>query len=147
MDDLQDLNRRIFRHAGASNENLLQVVQFVSVCLGKLKPSAKNLLQALADEASDHDNNLDVIVMNKEYLRFARQVSRDIATGDFSALIVLHVNLEQAKVLASISNEQISRLARRWPGTLYEVSRALNRQMPPMHASAAHHYAATMLAA
>ena len=40
MEDLRALNKRILTQMGAANVNLLSTLNLLSVCLGKLKPSA-----------------------------------------------------------------------------------------------------------
>ena len=148
MEDLRALNKRILTQMGAANVNLLSTLNLLSVCLGKLKPSADELSTAVAVVApSHHENPLDVTSINKEYLMFARQTARDILNGYFDGLIILSIDLAQARVLARLTNQQITDISRRWLGTVFDVSGAATRNVGPLHAKAVPHYSAAMLAA
>ncbi len=148
MEDLRALNKRILTQMGAANANLLSTLNLLSVCLGKLKLSADDLSSAAAVVAAPlHSPPLDVTSINKEYLIFARQTARDILNGYFDGLIILSINLAQARVLARLTNQQITNISRSWQGTVFDVSGAATRNMGPLHAKAIPHYSAAMLAA
>lgn len=147
MDDLQALNKRILAHAGASNRNLETVLNLVSVCFGKLKPSSQELSALLANLPASSENTLDVMSLNKEYLQFARQTARDITSGHFDGLVVLNIDLAQARLLARLTNQQITELSRRCDGLIFETACAATLSVNPLHNSAAPHYSAAMLAA
>ena len=148
MEDLRALNKRILTQMGTANVNLLLTLNLLPVCLGKLKPSADELSTAAAVVAPSHQENpLDVTSINKEYLMFARQTARDIVNGHFDGLIILGVDLAQARVLSRLTNQQIADISRRWLGTVFDVSGAATRNVGPLHARAVPHYSAAMLAA
>lgn len=147
MDDLRSLNARIITQMGAANVNLRTTLDILTVCLGKLKPSARELQEALGKQPGLHENSLDVTSINKEYLHFARQTSRDIVRGAFEGLIILNVDLAQAKILATLSNQQITDLSRRWPGTIFQGASAVKQFVGQFHAAAVPHYSAALLAA
>ena len=109
MEDLQALNKRILTQMGAANVNLHSALSLLAVCVGKLKLSAEEISTTLAGLSTNHhENSLDVTSINKEYLSYARQTSRDIINGYFDGLIILNIDLAQARVLARLSNQQIS---------------------------------------
>lgn len=150
MDDLRSLNARIISQMGATNVNLRTTLDMdiLTVCLGKLKPSAREFQDGLGKlSVSSHENSLDVTSINKEYLNFARQTSRDIVRGAFEGLIVLNVDLAQARILATLSNQQITDLSRRWPGTIFQGASAVKQSVGQFHAAAVPHYSAALLAA
>lgn len=78
---------------------------------------------------------------------YARQTARDILNGYFDGLIILSIDLAQARVLARLTNQQITDISRRWMGTVFDVSGAATRNVGPLHAKAVPHYSAAMLAA
>lgn len=148
MEDLQALNKRILTQMGAANVNLHSALSLLAVCVGKLKLSAEEISAALAGPSTNHhENSLDVTSINKEYLSYARQTARDIINGYFDGLIVLNMDLAQARVLARLSNQQISDLSRRWMGPVFDVSVAATRNVGPLHSKAVPHYSVAMLAA
>lgn len=148
MEDLRALNRRILTQMAPANVNLLPMLNLLSVCLARLKPSADELsLAASVVVPPHHENSLDVISINKEYLMYARQTARDILNGAFDGLIILSLDMAQARVLARLSNQQITDISRRWPGVVFDVSTAATLNVGPLHASAVPHYSAAMLAA
>ncbi len=148
MDDLQALNSRILNQMSASNVNLHTILDLVSVCLGRLKPDGRELTDLLSRLSEvTHENSLDVTSINREYLGYARQTARDITIGYFDGLIILNIDLCQARALARLTNQQIAELSRRWPGTIFEVSANFHRSVQALHASAVPHYSAAILAA
>ncbi|WP_126448151.1 hypothetical protein [Sulfuricystis multivorans] len=148
MDDLRALNKRILMQMGPANVNLHSTLNLLTVCLGKLKPSASELSTVATVVAhSHHQNPPDVTAINKEYLLFARQTARDVLSGYFDGLIILSINMAQARVLARLTNQQISDISRRWPGTIFDVSGAATLSIRPLHQKAIPHYSAAMLAA
>ncbi len=148
MDDLQALNSRILSQMGASNVNLHAILDLVSVCLGRLKPDGRELTDLLSRLSGvTHENSLDVTSINREYLGYARQTARDITSGYFDGLIILNIDLCQARALARLTNQQIAELSRRWPGTIFEVSANFHRSVHALHAAAVPHYSAAILAA
>ena len=148
MDDLQALNKRILAHSGTPNDNIETVIELISVCLGKLKPSGQALSEFVGQLAQQsHENPLDVVSINKEYLRFARQSARDVTAGYLDGLIVLNIDFAQARVLARLTNQQITEISRRWDGLVFEAAGATALQVQRLHESAAPHYSVALLAA
>lgn len=148
MDDLQALNKRILAHSGTPNDNIGTVIELISVCLGKLKPSGQALSEFVGQLAQQsHENPLDVVSINKEYLQFARQSARDVTAGYFDGLIVLNIDFAQARVLARLTNQQITEISRRWDGLVFEAAGATALQVQRLHESAAPHYSVALLAA
>jgi hypothetical protein len=148
MDDLQALNKRILAHSGTPNDNIETVIELISVCLGKLKPSGQALSEFVGQLAQQsHENPLDVVSINKEYLQFARQSARDVTAGYFDGLIVLNIDFAQARVLARLTNQQITEISRRWDGLVFEAAGATALQVQRLHESAAPHYSVALLAA
>ena len=148
MDDLQALNSRILNQMGAENVNLREILSLVSICFGRLKPDGRELTDFLGKLSETvHENSLDVTSINREYLGYARQTARDITSGYFDGLVILNIDLCQARALARLTNQQISELSRRWPGTIFEVSTTCNRSVQSLHSAAAPHYSAAILAA
>lgn len=148
MNDLRALNERILLQTQAVNVNLHHTLDVLSVCVGKLSLSSTQLAAALQSlPGCTHENSLDVTSINKDYLLYARQTSRDILHGYYAGLIILGIDLAQAKIIAQLSNQQITELSRRWDGTVFEVTSAATRKVVRFHASAAPHYSVAMLAA
>ncbi len=146
-EDLKALNQRILAHLCTPNVNLDRALGFLSVCLGRLKPTGQEIVEGSNLKAAANDNSLDVISINKEYLTFARQVARDITSGYFDGLLVLGIDLSQARSLARLSNQQIHDLARFYPGTVFEVAGLAQRPVAEFHSAAVPHYSAALLAA
>ena len=148
MAALQALNKRILAPSGTPNDNIETVIELISVCLGKLKPSGQALSAFVGQLAQQsHENPLDVVSINKEYLQFARQSARDVTAGYFDGLIVLNIDFAQARVLARLTNQQITEISRRWDGLVFEAAGATALQVQRLHESAAPHYSVALLAA
>ena len=148
MDDLKALNSRILNQMGTANVNLHAILELVPVCLGRLKPDGRELTDLLSKlSEATHENMLDVTSINREYLGYARQTARDITTGYFDGLVILNIDLCQARALARLTNQQIAELSRRWPGTIFEVGANFHRSVQELHAAAVPHYSAAILAA
>lgn len=151
MEDLQALNKRILAHLGdgAGNVNLHSALNLITVCVGKFALSPADIFSTLAGRAggSHHENPLDVTSLNKEYLLFARQTSRDILNAQFDGLITLNIDINQARVLARLSTQQITELSRHWKGLVFEVPPTATHKVPPMHTKAIPHYSVAILAA
>ena len=148
MDDLRSLNTRIISQMGAANLNLQTTLDIVTLCLGKLKPRAAELQGFIVKPAGPvHENSLHITSLNKEFLHFARQTSRDVVHGNFDGLIILNIDLAQARVLSNLSNQQITDISRRWPGAIFEPAPAVTLSVDTFHAAAVPHYSAALLAA
>lgn len=148
MDDLQALNKRLLSQMEVPNLNLQTTINLVTICLAKLRPSGHELDNLLTHLSSlSHQNPLDVASINKEYLMYARQTARDITMGYFDGLIILNIDLCQARVLARLTNQQISELSYRWDGTIFEMTAAAQSQVGKLHPAAVPHYSTALLAA
>ncbi|MBL8473220.1 MAG: hypothetical protein JNM98_15595 [Rhodocyclaceae bacterium] len=148
MDDLTVLNNRIVAYAGGKNVSLEAVLNVLPVCIAKFKPSALQVISALqAIPKQKLENRAEVAAINHEYLAFARLIARDIGRGYFDGLIVLHIDMAQARVLAELSNQQIQELSVRWRGTIFDASAAVTRTLLRMHPAALAQYSVAMLAA
>lgn len=147
MEDLKALNKRILSQVCAPNGNVHHALNLVSVCLGTLKPNGVELAQAIGQLPLSIENTIDLIAINKEYLNFARQVARDITNGNFDGLVVLSIDLLQARVLARLTNQQITDLSRYWPGTIFRTTNVVTLRVNALHAAAVPHYSAAILAA
>lgn len=146
--DLRALNQRLLSNLNAASDNLKKAVNLSPVCLATLKPGGWELMEALTKVAAQPENSLDVVYINKDFLNFARQISRDIVTGNFDGLVILGIDLCQARALAKLTNADILALSRRWPGQIFKYSSVVNRDWPkPFSANVLPHHAATLLAA
>lgn len=148
--DLNAINARLLGHAGVVSENLKRVISLAPVCVATLKPGGWELLEKLghAHSGSDNDNPLPTVYINKDFLNFARQIGRDVVAGNFDGLLILGIDLCQARALAKLSNSDILTLARRWPGEIFRHIAMINREWPrPYSQTVVPHFAATLLAA
>ena len=120
MDDLIDLNRTIAEHwLGTLEPHQEAYLGYVPICLGDLAPNAAELARVLAHPEHKHDNSPAVTRLNSEYLRLARVAARDALAGEVEMLIMLGIdNFEQARVLASLTNEKLDCLACSWGGPI-----------------------------
>lgn len=115
MDDLIKLNRRIAAHwLGSLDADQEEYLKYASVCLGQFTHSNVKLTAVLARSKQPHYNSLCVAKLNRQYLRFARLAAKDAAAGKLEMLVRLGVNLEQAEVMANLTNEEINWLAFGW---------------------------------
>ncbi|MBK6639118.1 MAG: hypothetical protein IPG34_16565 [Rhodocyclaceae bacterium] len=123
-EDLQLVNERILAVPLGSTPSIVErYVPILSVCLGQLKLSAKQISEFVP---SAHENTLDVVASNRTYLEFARVTARDILAGNFEGLLILSIDLDQARALAKLSISQIKTMAYRHDGLIFEP-RALPR--------------------
>ena len=147
LDDLKALNLRMLKQFCNCVPAIERTISYISVCLGKLTPSGTDLA-SFAMSPSGEQNPIDVASLNKEYLNYARQVARDINSGFFDGLVILGINMQQARALARLSNQQIHQLAVYYPGHIFQMSAVANRQMEhELHHKAAPHYATGLIAA
>lgn len=148
MDDLLVLNNHIVTYLRGENVNLRSVLGVLPVCVAKLKPSATAMESALRTISTQvFENRAEVAGLNREYLAFARLIARDIRHGYFDGLIVLHIDMAQARVLAELTNQQINDLALRWRGPIFGASAAVTRKQLRMHPAAIAQYTVAVLAA
>lgn len=148
MTDLETLNERISTFAHATNFNLLDNLSQVKTCLGRLKLTAAEILDAAANsEHARQGNELALTALNREYLHFARQTARDVVNGLLDGLVVLGITMPQARALAGLTNQQILAIAKSWPGPVFLVSQAIKLDLKPLHSKVKPHYKAALLAA
>lgn len=146
--DLQALNQRLMSRVANAGESLQKAINLSPVCIATLKPDGWCLMESLSSLASSPDNPLDTVYINKDFLNFARQVARDVCAGNFDGLLVLGIDLCQARALSKLSNTDILFLARRWDGEIFRYISVVNREWPKTYSHAVvPHFAATMLAA
>ena len=119
QDDLIELNKAIATRAGITEEVAGSYAGFLSICLGRLALSTSDLLM-LSKGKSGEANPLDVIYANRDYLMFARMVAQSVVcAGQFAGLLILGMNIDQARIMARLSNAQISCLAKYADGLVY----------------------------
>ena len=147
LDDLKALNQRLLNHFCSGAVSMERALSYISVCLAKLSASGTDLA-AFTATAAQPQNSIDVASLNKEYLQYARQVARDVNAGAFDGLVVLGIDMQQARALARLSNQQILQLSLYYPGPIFQMASVSNRQMErDLHYKAAPHYATGLIAA
>ncbi len=147
MDDLIELNRRIAAHwLGRLNANAEQYLLHICVCLGQFLPTSGDLAQALSPAKQTHYNSLPVAKLNRQYLRFARLGSKDVAAGRLEMLIILGITLEQASALARLTNSDITRLAFGWNGLIIDFAYESFKRGAALQTEAATHHATALCA-
>jgi len=143
MDDLRMLNERILAHLGVSGPVSEHILQYVTICLGKLKPGATELTGFIPGA---NKNTLDVTSLNRTYLDFARLVARDIISGHYDGLLVLGVDMAQARALANLNSQQIINMALRWGGLIFTPA-SVCKHAEELHYKSHPHFATAILAA
>lgn len=147
MQDLLELNRRIATHVGEINTNVTSSLSKIRICIGRLKPSCEQLIRAISEPRKlSGENSIDVVSINREYLSFCRLVSRDIIHGHYDGLVVLDCDLQQARLLANMTTEQINVISRHWPGTIFSPIVALSCRPESFHSKAIIHFPTALLA-
>lgn len=148
MDDLFALNHQLATTLGVANKNVCNTMGQIPVCLAKLRAKGNDFEAFLGNLPNEqYENTVADTSLNKEYLRFVRQTARDVVAGGFYGLIVLHIDMRLAKILAGLTNRQIREISFRWPGLLFEAAEIVKLPVPEFHATAALHYPAALLAA
>lgn len=110
--DLIELNNRIRCPNRSLREFHGLVLRVLFICVGRLNLSSAQLI-LLSATHSGRANAQDVICINRDYLQHARLVAQRIVSGvGYSGLLELGINMEQAHVLANLSNTQISQIAK-----------------------------------
>jgi hypothetical protein len=142
--DLRDLNVLILDYAGQPFSYSQPEIAMLQSCIGKLEPDAGSLTEALKNSSGMAPQNTvhntpATITINTEYLRFARQVARDICNGCFEGLVTLDIDAAQANVLASLTNKQITYLSETWLGAIFRVEGPM-LTASCLHAKALPHY-------
>jgi len=145
-DDLIELNNRIAARIGLSEELVVACADFLSVCLGRLNLGSTELLE-LANGKAATANALDVIYINRDYLNYARMIAQAIVgAGQFAGLLVLGIDIDQARVLSRLSNSQITHVAKYAKKEVFDVIPPA-RRMIKFKASSRHQFVAALLAA
>lgn len=144
--DLIELNLRIGKRIGISANLMTTYSSYLSVCVGRLSISSAELVR-LTTISVGVANPLDVIYINRDYLNYARMIAQSIVgAGDFSGLLVLGVDLEQARVLSRLSNQQITLIAKYADGEVFRFISPV-RNLNHFQSTARPHFAAALIAA
>lgn len=147
MDDLLKLNRRIAEHwLGGLYASQEAYLTHTPICLGQLSHSAAELAHALSSAMQEERDRLRIAKLNCMYLNFTRLAAKDVAAGKPDMLVKLGINLEQAEILASLTNEQITRLGFDWNGPFVKFASGTFKQGAALHTRAAQHHAAAFVA-
>ncbi len=147
MDDLIQLNRRIAQHwLGSLDPNQEAYLSYVSVCLGQLTHSAAELNEVLACFKQEQDDLLRVAKLNRRYLNFARLAAKDAIAGKPEMLLKLGITLEQAEVLAKLTDGELARLAFSWKGPIVRFASQAFSRGAALRVRAAKHHATAFVA-
>jgi hypothetical protein len=148
MDDLIKLNRRIAVHwLGSLDADQEEYLSYASVCLGQFTHSNVDLAEVLARSKLMHHNSLPIAKLNRQYLRFARLAAKDAAAGKPEMLVKLGITLDQAERLATLTNEEVTRLAFGWDdGPIVRFPKQAFTRGAALHARAAKHHATAFVA-
>ena len=139
MSDLRNVNERIIKRFELSPV-VGKNVDIIPVCLGKLSATLAEMSVAVSTPKAGVDD-LEDFILNKEYLTYAR-----IRFGEFESLVILSVNYETAVYLASLTNFEVTAIARNWDGPILRCS-TLTHVAARMNDKNALVYAASLLAA
>lgn len=147
MDDLTKLNRTIAEHwLGRLTPDQEDYLRYTSVCLGQFHHGAAEIADFLARTKEGNYDPLRNAKLNRRYLNFARLASKDIAAGKVEMLIKLGITLEQAEMLAKLTNGEVSRLAFVWDGAIIRFAGQALTRGAALHARAAKHHATAFVA-
>ena len=147
MHDLIKLNRRIAAHwLGNLDAEQEVYLRYASACLAQFPHSVAALDEVLAREKQEHHNGLPVAKLNRQYLRFARLAAKDVAAGKLEMLVRLGLTLEQVRLLGSLSNEAVNRLAFGWQGEIIQFASHAFVRGAALDAHAAQHHATAFVA-
>lgn len=116
-EDLCELNRRFINLNGDPSRTSLSLVHAV-VCVARYTGTAAELEACLAGDAAAHGNVLEIVALNRDYLNYARLISRDALRSHAFLLVELHLTIELARFFAGLTNSQIAKLASHWPGPI-----------------------------
>lgn len=144
MSDLRNVNERIIKRFELSPV-VGKNVDIIPVCLGKLSATLAEMSVAVSTPKAGVDD-LEDFILNKEYLTYARVVCQGIRFGEFESLVILSVNYEMAVYLASLTNFEVTAIARNWDGPILRCS-TLTHVAARMNDKNALVYAASLLAA
>lgn len=147
MEDLGKLNRQIAAHwLGRLDAEQEAYLDYASVCLGQLTPSATEMSRLLVSLRQENLKALLVARLNRRYLKFARLAAKEAIAGQLDMLIRLDITLEQAELLGNLSDEDIDRLAFGWDGPIVRFAAQIFRRGVALHAQAGKHHATAFVA-
>lgn len=144
MDDLVELNLRIAQHnMGGLDQAQRDYLQSSSSCLARLTPTAEEMQKFLqsSSQSVSHENPLDVVSLNREYLNFVRLMAKDIIAGHTEKLVMMGLDWGQVELVAGLTNQKISQLAIYWPGLIFTFATTVVAQGARLHPSAAFFHA------
>lgn len=151
MQDLVELNRRIARHAFQQNGAEIeakheQYLEFLAVCIARFRPSVTEVKALVFGVRPAQQNNLLDTHLNRDYLNYCRLAGKDVEAGRYERLIELGLNIDEAELLASLTNEQITRLALHYPGPIAAFDATPFKSGAGMHKWAGRFHASAYLA-
>ena len=147
MDDLTKLNRTIAEHwLGRLNPDQEDYLTYTSICLGQFNHSSDEIAEFLARTKQGTYDPLRSAKLNRRYLHYARLAAKDVASGKLEMLINLGITLEQAEMLAKLTNGELSRLAFVWDGPIIRFASEAFTRGAALHVRAAKHHAAAYVA-
>ncbi len=145
-DDLMELNRAIAMRAGLTEDIADTYAGFLSICLGRLNLQTADLLELLRSKGG-MANSLDIVYTNRDYLTFARMIAQGVVgAGQFAGLLVLGMNIDQARILARLSAAQITQIAKYADGLVYSCISS-TKNIENFQSSSRQHFASALIAA
>lgn len=146
MDDLVQINRRIAEYwLGSLDSHQSAYLSYVPVCVGHLPHSAAELNAVLAGFKRELRDQLRTAKLNRRYLTFARLVAKDALAGRPEMLVRLGITLEQAQVLAKLTDQEVDELAFAWEGPIVRFASQAFRRGAGLRVRAAKHHATAFL--
>lgn len=144
MDNIRAMNQRLAEHwVGRLTAEQEDYIQHANVCFAQLPYSAEALSRSLARSRRTHARAPQVAALNRQYLHFARLVSKDALAEFPSMLLVLGITIKQAEFLRNLSDEDIEHLVLEWkqpivrfPLQAFQRGARLHRVARRLHASA-----------
>ena len=147
MDDLTKLNRTIAEHwLGRLSGDQEEYLRYTSICLGDFNHTTAEIAEFLARTKQGNYDPLRAAKLNRRYLSFARLAAKDVAAGKLEMLIKLGITLEQAEMLAKLTNGEVSRLAFVWDGPIIRFAGEAFTRGAALHVRAAKHHATAYVA-
>lgn len=146
MDDLVQLNRKIAEYwLGSLDAHQSTYLSYVPVCVGQLPHGADELSAVLTGLKRELRDQLRTVKLNRRYLAFARLVAKDALAGRPEMLVRLGITLEQARVLGSLTDQQVDELAFAWKGPIVFFASQAFRRGAGLRVRAAKHHATAFL--
>lgn len=142
--ELHAINQRLAEHwLGRLTPEQEDYLQHASVCFGELSYSTRTLRRWVARLRRAHPKAPRIVVLNREYLRFARLAAKDALAHRPDNLIRLGITIEQAEFLRDISDDDVEHLALgmrrpivRFPFRAFRRGARLHRRASRLHAAA-----------